>query len=595
MLAILIVLPLLIAALLSLVPYEQQKTIKYIAFAASIATLLAAIYLFVNPPGTQSVPWFGFNGIPINITTATAPMNLLLMMVVAVITPLIFLYSMGFMELPSEQSRFYFEMCIFAAAMLLFSISASFITMFIAWEMLGITSYLLIGFWYKREKAPTAARKAITTILIGDIAMLVAILLIGVSYGSFDFSTVLQAPVASVYLKPALLLILIGAFTKSAQFPFHEWLADAMEGPTPVSAFLHSSTMVKAGVFLVAVLLPLYAKANMLPIILIFGMISALVGVSNALTERHIKKILAYSTIEDLGLMFVALGLNALVAAMMLFFFQAFYKALAFMGAGVVMRANSEKEDLYEVHGSASDKILFSAALVSVLSIAAIFPISGFFGKAMVESAAFSSNLMVYGLLLLIGFGTSVYIFRWLIIPARAPSASNGNGSLAIMYKSTPIWMRMAMIILAILAVVVSYLYLYLPGFISQQTLQYTPISLSGALIGMAVSVAGIVVAYYIYRLGNRVYVSSTNPLLYKIAYNSVLVNAAYMWATRAFMSAAAVIGWMDIASDRSTYLISNMVIRTGHVGKRLVNGQVNLYVLAFVAGLLAILLIFWL
>ena len=577
MLAILIVLPLLIAALLSLVPYEQQKTIKYIAFAASIATLLAAIYLFVNPPGTQSVPWFGFNGIPINITTATAPMNLLLMMVVAVITPLIFLYSMGFMELPSEQSRFYFEMCIFAAAMLLFSISASFITMFIAWEMLGITSYLLIGFWYKREKAPTAARKAITTILIGDIAMLVAILLIGVSYGSFDFSTVLQAPVASVYLKPALLLILIGAFTKSAQFPFHEWLSDAMEGPTPVSAYLHSSTMVKAGVFVVALLFPVFLAAHLLAPLLIIGLATTAIGALNALSSSHLKKVLAYSTIEDLGLMFVALGLNALPAAIVLFVVQAFYKALLFMSAGSIMKANNGETDIYRVTAYGRNRLLFAVALIGALSLAGIFPLSGFFGKVLVDQSA-TGNAIVYMVLTAADFLTGFYIFRWLFLPI----SNQKQAKTQAQYRYTSRSMLAPQVVLAVLVVAATaYMLFYVSGL---------HIGINVAFIETLAAVIGLVMAYIVIASPSRNAWKSSSIRVFLA--NGFFVNTFYTYLSKLALAFARAVELFDGWLNRIFYAGGDGIINSGKSLGFVERGNVNVYIAASAAGLVFIMLV---
>lgn len=585
MLTILVVFPLVIAGFLSLI---TGKVSKYIALLAGLATFVIALYLFVQPAQVQTINWFNFGSLAFNITTTTAPLNMLLLMLVSIITPLILLYSIGFMDVPSEQPRFYFEMCIFAAAMVLFSISASFITMFIAWEMLGITSYLLISFWYWKEHAPTAGRKAITTILIGDIAMLIAILLIGISYNSFDFAVVLAAP-PTIYLPIAMSLILIAVFTKSAQFPFHEWLSDAMEGPTPVSAFLHSSTMVKAGVFLVAVLLPLFVQANLSNVILVIGIVSALIGASNALTERHIKKILAYSTIEDLGLMLIALGLNALLAAVMLFFVQTFYKALLFMGAGNMMRANDEKEDIYQVHGASLNRYLFIALLFGVVSIAGIFPLGGFFGKSAVEASA-SSNLPVYVLLVVIELATSLYIFRWLFVTMRRTYEE--NGALKIKYKALPKTMLAPMYVLAALvAVGVLFYNSLLTSFSSSIQNPFALTNIVELAVINVVALAGLGIAFWMYRMGNRQHLASTNRALYTILYNSVVTNKVYLYITKAFAAIASGFGHLDYAFDKSTYAFTQAFIDSGNVVRRIVSGQTNTYVLVFVIGIVLLLI----
>jgi NADH-quinone oxidoreductase subunit L len=587
MIELLVVFPLVAAAILSLILRDSPKAVRYLALAAALVTIAIALFIFMSPNAPESFQWFKVGSLAFNISTTAAPMNLLLLMLVSIITPLIFLYSIGFMTVPTEQARFYFEMCAFAAAMLLFAISANFITMFIAWEMLGITSYMLIGFWYKKEHAPTAARKAITTILIGDILMLIGILLIGATYGTFEFSTILAISNSQI-LDIALILILFATFTKSAQFPFHEWLSDAMEGPTPVSGFLHSSTMVKAGVFLIAVLLPLYEAANLLPLILIIGLISTLIGVSNALTDRHIKKVLAYSTIEDLGLMFVALGLGSLPAAIALFFVQTFYKALLFMGAGAIMRANEEKEDIYKIYGATMNKALLVGIVAGALSIAGIFPLSGFFGKAMLEGAAMQ-NLLVYAVILLVELGTGLYIFRWMFVMSR--KSYEQSSILKLNYGSLPKTMLIPIYILAVFVLIASVVYVfYLPNFPQAGS---GNINVTDGLFGMIASIIGIALAYRIYGQGHRLHLESTSPRLFSIVHNSMPVNAAYFKITRAFAYAAGLVGYNDFAVDKMTYGFGQALISAGNIIRKIENGQTNLYVLGFIIGMSVLILAF--
>ncbi len=586
MIELLVVFPLVAAAILSLLLKRSPKAAGYIALLAALATLAIALSIFISPGAPQSFQWFTAGNLLFSISTTAAPINILLLMLVSVITPLIFLYSIGFMRVPSEQARFYFEMCVFAAAMVLFSISANFITMFIAWEMLGITSYMLIGFWYRKEHAPTAARKAITTILIGDILMLMGILLIGAAYGTFEFSAVLSAP-GSPALDLALILILLAAFTKSAQFPFHEWLSDAMEGPTPVSAFLHSSTMVKAGVFLIAVLLPLYEAAHLLPVILVIGLVSALIGVSNALTDRHIKKILAYSTIEDLGLMFVALGLGSLPAAIALFFVQTFYKALLFMGAGAIMRANDEKEDIYKIYGATLSRPLIAAMAIGALSIAGIFPLSGFFGKAMLEGAAMQ-NILVYTIIFAVELGTGLYMFRWMFTVSR--KSYEQTSTLKLNYGSIPKSMMVPIYVLAAAVLVASIAYLYLPTYLQSSS---GGASISDGLIGMFASIIGIALAYRIYLQGHRVHLESTSPGMFAVVHNSTLVNSVYLKITRTFSYAAGLAMYIDFAFDKMTYGFAQALISSGNIIRKVENGQTNMYVLGFVVGMVVLVLAF--
>ena len=221
---------------------------------------------------------------------------------------------------------------------------------------------------------------------------------------------------------------MLAAFTKSAQFPFHEWLPDAMEGPAPSSALFLSSTVAKSGVFMLIVLLPILERYNLLGLLVLFGSITALLGVSNALAENNIKRLLAYSTMENMGLVVIALGFNAFLAAMMLFVAQTFYTALLFMCACAVIRANNNEEDLYRLNGSPIRTLLFVAMLIGVVSVAGLFPLSGFFARSSIGAAA-SSNILVYLVLLLAGLASSLYIFKWMLVPMRPGSRSEITAS----------------------------------------------------------------------------------------------------------------------------------------------------------------------
>ena len=584
-------LALLASGILALLTGRSRRAPGLIALLGSLVALARIIYTSLySAPGITQLTWFSLGPYSFILSFATYHLNMLMLLLVGIITPLVFLYSMGFMDVPSEQGRFYFEMSVFAAAMMLFAVAADFLTMFIAWEMLGITSYLLIGFWYHRRRAPTAARKAITTIIIGDISMLVAMLLLWNAYHTFGFYAIMQAPYTPA-LSVAMTLVLIAIFTKSAQFPFHEWLADAMEGPTPVSAFLHSSTMVKAGVFLAAMLLPLFASAHLLGIMLAFGMVSALIGASNALAERHIKRILAYSTIEDLGIMFVALGLHALLAAMLLFVVQAFYKALLFMGAGSIMRANRETTDIYDLYGSKKNRIMMITVLVGVLSIAGIAPFSGFFGKVAIDSAAFSANIWVYALLSIIEFASSVYIFRWLFVPMRKPPQGEEE-ELANRYAHIPKTMLAAPAALAILVVAAAFAYLYLPGYLA--TAQQAPlgplgISMLGFLAESTIVIAGAYVAFRMF-MNARASVPAQHKLALRILYNSRITNAFYLYLVWFFTAVAhsaddleSAIYELALSGGRGTVFVGSRV-------RQAVNGQPNIYLMAFVIGIMLLL-----
>ena len=578
MFALFAVLPVLISSLLILA-IRKNRAAKYIALAGSIISLAFAVIVFLTPSAQYSVDWFSASNLVFHITIVTYALNKILLLLVAAITPLIFTYSIGFMDAQREQSRFYTEIGIFAAAMMLFAISGNLITMFIAWEVLGITSYLLIGFWYNKQKPPLAARKSITTIIIGDIFFLMAIVVILSAYGTTNIASLISTAQNShiqLPLDASLIFILVAVFTKSAQFPFHEWLSDAMEGPTPVSAFLHSSTMVKAGVFLVMVLLPLYAMANLEWILLVIGIASATVAIMNALSEHHIKKILAYSTIEDLSLMLIALGLNNLLAALLLFIVQTFYKALLFMGAGYVMKANDGEEDIFKVYNIKKNKMLFATVVIGVLSLAGVAPFGGFFAKASLDSSA--TDIYVYAALLAFDLLSSMYIFRWLIVPS-------GKSDKNMQYKA-PRSMAIPMAILAAFTAI-SGISFFALGMNSAQ-----PLNILDMVIESGLVISGFIISYLFYAKGLLPNVSLYS-LKYRIMHNSFFLNIFYYKIAGFFEELGEQFDLFDHSVNRLFNMCGGTLVRSGNFIRKVENGNVNVYAVIFVFGIVALLAVF--
>jgi NADH-quinone oxidoreductase subunit L len=590
MLSILIILPLALAAVLSLILHKYGKYVKYIALAASLISFLLIINLYLSPGQLQSFTWFSFSGYTFALTISTMPLNMLLLLLVGAITPLIVLYSIGFMNLPSEQSRYYTELLVFATAMMLFALSGDFITMLIGWELLGITSYLLIGFWYRREGTADAARKAITTILIGDILMFFAIIIIWNSYHTFTFSLLLQQTSLSSPMTLALLLIMFAVFTKSAQFPFHEWLADAMKGPTPVSAFLHSSTMVKAGVFLIAILLPLFLAYHLTYLLVIFGIISAIIGVTNAIAEPQIKRVLAYSTIEDLGLMFVALGLGSILAAIMLFAVQTFYKALLFMSSGAMIRANDGEEEMEKMYNNPSYLKLSIPLVIGVASLAGLYPLSGFFGKAGIIAS--TNNFFVYGILLVIELASSIYIFRWLFMPIQNKQDVKTKQVMAN-YKTTPKSMVIPIYILAIMAVVGGFvIYSYLPSYLSQYGVRSFSISILDITLSTLLVVAGILASYKFFYLKTNS-LTAKDGFIYKLLYNNEVTNKFYSYTASAVLFASNAIDAFDYLLYGLIKEAAHNVSSLGNLIKKIETGDTSTYLIVFLIGMVIIVAIF--
>ncbi len=576
-----VLVPLLLGGVVALLLGARTPLSKYSKYAALTGTLASsaiALILLLHPSAQFSIAWFSFQQYSFPLSFAMQPLNDMLLAIVAIISPLVFLYSAGYMDVASEQGRYYLEMSLFAASMTLLALSNGFLTLFIAWIGLGITSYLLIGFWHRKSAPPRAARKAITTILIGDVAMLAGMLLLYGYFSSFNFTTIntAAATVAPALLLLPLGLVLVAAFTKSAQFPFHEWLSDAMEGPTPVSAYLHSSTMVKSGIFVVALLFPLFIAAHMLLPMLVIGLVTTAIGALNALSSTHIKKILAYSTVEDLGLMFVALGLNALPAALFLFVVQAFYKALLFMSVGSVMKANGDEVDIYKVTAYGRNRILFAVTMIGALSIAGIFPLSGFFGKASIDQAALS-NSVVYIILTAADFLTAFYIFRWLFIPMTNQKKTQKAASYVTQKKS----MLLPQLILAGLVIgATAYVLVY------SQPLK---LSISVIAIETIVAAAGLATAYMLFS--NPAFSFWKNSRAREFLSKGFYVNQFYLYLASFVALVAQAIEIFDNWLNRLFYVSGRSVADAGGALSYVERGNVNVYIAASAAGLILVIL----
>lgn len=343
------------------------------------------------------------------------PLSTVLLFVVTFVGTLIQIYAKGYMHGDPKFSRFFAYVSLFMAAMLTLVISNNYLMFFMAWEVMGLCSYLLIGFWFEKDSAANASRKAFLTTRVGDVGFFLGILTLFVATGSLSFSDLHHVGDHPHALIPvAALLIFCGTIGKSAQFPLHVWLPDAMEGPTPVSSLIHAATMVAAGVFLVARSFPLFEAApDAMTVVAYIGTFTALMAAFIALTATDIKKVLAYSTISQLGFMVAALGLGSLTAGMFHLMTHAFFKALLFMGAGSVIHGTGTQE-IKELGGVFS-KMKHTAwtFVIGAIAIAGVPPFAGFWSKDEILLAAYKSDLpFIYIVLLVSACMTAFYMFR---------------------------------------------------------------------------------------------------------------------------------------------------------------------------------------
>jgi NADH-quinone oxidoreductase subunit L len=397
---------------------------------AAFALALGVLADLAKLPGDERlvVPhlwdWISVGSFRVAADLRVDPLSVTMMLVVTGVGAVIHVYSIGYMHGDPRFGRFFSYMNLFCFFMLTLVLAQNFLFLYLGWEGVGLCSYLLIGFWFERPAAASAAKKAFVVTRIGDTFMLIGIVLVFLRFGSLDFSRVLidcsrlpcplHFPPTGVYTIIALLLF-AGAVGKSAQIPLHTWLPDAMEGPSPVSALIHAATMVTAGVYLVARTHVFFEISGVaLTVVLVIGLLTAVYAATCALGQDDLKRVLAYSTISQLGYMFFALGLKAYAAAIFLLVAHAFYKALMFLSAGSVMHGLGNETDLKKM-GALRKAMPFTAAMfgVGALAIAGVPPLSGYFAKDQILEIANQGGYVAAWLLALAGaFLSALYISR---------------------------------------------------------------------------------------------------------------------------------------------------------------------------------------
>jgi NADH-quinone oxidoreductase subunit L len=347
----------------------------------------------------RSREWFSVPGyIDIRIGTFVDQITLVMLFVVTFIATLVMIYSTGYMRGDRRYGWFYSIISLFVASMLTLVISDNLLMLYVAWELVGLCSMLLIGYYNDKQSAAEAAKKAFVTTRVGDVGLLISIIILFTQTHTFNIQDILHmaesGQIGREWLTASAVLMFAGACGKSAQFPLHVWLPDAMEGPTPVSALIHAATMVVAGVYLVARMLPLFEVVRGMPeLITALGLTTTFIACFSGLAQRDIKRVVAYSTLNSLGLMFVALGSGAVGAAMLYLFTHAFFKALLFLGCGSVIHATEEQE--VDRLGGLWDKMPITAPmfLFGTLSMAGLIPFAGYWAKDEILVGLYNGNL----------------------------------------------------------------------------------------------------------------------------------------------------------------------------------------------------------
>jgi NADH-quinone oxidoreductase subunit L len=434
--------------------------------------------------------WIEAGGFRVPVNLLLDPLSAVMILVVTGVGSLIHIYSIGYMAHDEEQVRYFSYLNLFMFFMLLLVLGGNLPLMFVGWEGVGLCSYLLIGFWYRKPSAARAGMKAFVVNRIGDVGLILGMIVAFHAFGTVDLvdlaenaSSLAREPLGQFGIATIVcLLLFVGATGKSAQIPLHVWLPDAMEGPTPVSALIHAATMVTAGVYMVARLAPLFGRSETaLLVVAVIGTATALMAATIALVQTDIKRVLAYSTVSQLGYMFLAAGVGAFGVAVYHLFTHAFFKALLFLGAGSVIHALEGEQDMRKM-GGLWRKIpwTFGTMLVGTLAIAGIPPLAGYFSKDAILAAALEDHRpLLFGLGLLTAALTAFYMGRMLVLTFFGPSrvahaahADGGHGGHAVDAHGThaehghggiheaPWSMRLPLVLLAIGSAVVGFIHI---------------------------------------------------------------------------------------------------------------------------------------
>jgi NADH-quinone oxidoreductase subunit L len=451
--------------------------------ASFLISVAEFVRLVARAPDERSIvqhafTWITSGDFSVGLTFRLDPLSAVMILVVTGIGTLIHIYSTAYMhdERDSEFARYFSYLNLFAAFMLVLVLGSNFLVMFVGWEGVGLCSYLLIGFWYEKKSAADAGKKAFIVNRIGDWGFILGVLLVFIRFGSLDFQDVAHA-VAGLNPEETFgtislmtLLLFIGATGKSAQIPLYVWLPDAMEGPTPVSALIHAATMVTAGVYMIGRNAALFSHApGTLMIVAIVGTATALMAGTIGLVQNDIKRVLAYSTVSQLGYMFLAMGVGAFAGGIFHLYTHAFFKALLFLGSGAVIHALAGEQDLRHMGGLKDQlPVTYWTFLIGAIAIAGIPGLAGFFSKDEILFRAFSGG---HTILWLVGLATSlltaIYMFRLVFMAFHGPSPSAAHAGSPTTHPThlphsthlhdAPPPMALALIVLAAGSVVAGY------------------------------------------------------------------------------------------------------------------------------------------
>jgi len=611
---IILFLPLLAAAVITLFTQHDRKLSAGLSIGAVVAGFFLSI-IFISltgwgPRPDASVTWLKISTLQVDFGLRLDPLSLLMLLVVTGVASAIHIYSWGYMGEDRGFPRYFACLSFFTFSMLGIVLANNFLELFICWELVGVSSYLLIGFWFERPAAADAGKKAFITNRLGDFGFLLGILLVWTVFGSLRFGVIEEALAANPQALGALattagLLIFCGAMGKSAQFPLHVWLPDAMEGPTPVSALIHAATMVAAGVYMLCrVFFLLEIPGSLAPIVIAcIGGFTALLSAVIAIQQNDIKRILAYSTLSQLGYMVMAVGLHGPTPAMFHLSTHAFFKALLFLGAGSVIIALHHEQDIWQMGGLRKKMpVTFWTFMVGTLALAGVPPFSGFYSKDSILAQAAQHSLALFILGVAVAALTTFYMFRLVFVAflgaPRAEAAGHAQESPPVMA-----WPLRVLAVLSVIGGLIGIEQLYGRQFPAEQAEHHLSFVRQliapfvhapfAACLGLLAVLAGFAAAYALYAKAAK------DPLPEMLgAFGRAMCNRFYFdelyeaTVIRLHDFLAAVAGWFD------RWIIAGVAVRGTHGTTELVGralrllqtGNLQTYAFLFALGVALVL-----
>lgn len=588
----------------------RRGQIDFAVILSLVSFICALLVLFAR--FTQENVKVEFTWLTIGETQLTAgfevnQLNALMLVIVSLVSFLVHMYSKAYMEGDERITVFFAYLGLFTFAMLGLVLSPNLLQTYIFWELVGVGSFLLIGFYFYKEEAKAAAKKAFIMTRIGDVGLLIGMILLFWQVGSFEydeiFAVISAGDLSETMATLTAILIFIGAVGKSGQFPMHSWLPDAMEGPTPVSALIHAATMVAAGVYLVAALYPLFAFSEVAMLtIAIVGGFTAIFAATIGMTQRDIKRALAYSTVSQLGYMMLALGVGGYVAGVFHLTTHAFFKALLFLAAGSVIHAVHTQD--IEKMGGLWKKMKWTAPLflIGTMAISGVPLLSGFFSKEeILVSAWVSGHYLLFTLAIIAAFFTAFYMFRLFFLVFGGEEKKEQSA-----VKESSNWMTVPMLVLALLAIVAGYIQTpwfgtFLGDWLTTGIAANVHGHLDGPLwvmvVATVVTFLGILLAWLMYskKVLSRDWFTSRAPYTYQLVINKYYIDEVYQYI---FVKGSRFVS--QILHFVEVYLIEGLISlvtitmrQLSIIGSKFQNGQTQLYGTVAFIGLAILIVVF--